>query len=122
MTKFTTGALSFLAASLFSLHSATAAPFEDRSSWMIGKWVSDDGYAVIIDGEGGVFTQGQYPLSGAVGRCNNGGGNFCFYGRYDGRNFVCGYRVSFMQVGPMRFRPTQDSFIGCPDGDFNKTR
>ena len=113
--------------SVFAISLATnASSFEDRSSWLVGKWLNlEEGQEIRIERDGAVFAQSaQFPLSGSAAPCISGGGNFCFEGKAsNGQIYRCAYRIAFAQESSMiNFRTTRESFVGCPQGAFIKSR
>lgn len=98
---------------------------QNRFPQLVGRWVNlNEGFEIRIERDGTVFSQSaQFPLSGAAGRCITAGANFCFEGTTpSGQRYRCAYSIAFLRGGEaVNYRVTQDSFVGCPNGIFNRT-
>jgi hypothetical protein len=97
---------------------------QNRFNELVGRWVNlQEGHEIRIESDGMVFAQsGEFPLSGAAGRCITGGGNFCFEGRTANGIYRCAYHIAFLEGNRVvNYRVTSDSYVGCPSGMFSRS-
>jgi hypothetical protein len=100
----------------------TASGQENIFDRLIGRWDKvGEGKEIIIDRAGSVFTNSDF-ISGSVGRCIDGGANFCFEGRHDGILWRCAYHIAFLRGGQeVDWGSTAGSHSLCPRGVFYRS-